>query len=364
MSYPDTPAARLLRASLAQKLSRDGDPRSPEWRKAVEETPRHVYVPSFYRQTNGVWESVTPDDPDYLDAVYSDTSLTTQVRDGRATSSSSQPSLMLDMLEALDVEDGHTVGEVATGTGYNGGLICHRVGDRNLVTLEVDSELSRLARSRLAACGYAPEIVTGDAREGFPGGTTLDRLIVTCGFDTFPYALARQMRPRGVVVCPLGWGNVRLEVLKDGVLEGRFLPRGSYFMKVRDEGASGSVAYPGETGAPLERATEVDPALLAGDEVRFLRSLVLGDHAEATEQDAAGDTVGLRIWCADGSLAQVEGARVRQTGPRRLWDAVEAAYGWYRSHGRPHRARFGATVTSEGQHFWLDEPAQAVPVCR
>ncbi|MBP0460162.1 protein-L-isoaspartate(D-aspartate) O-methyltransferase [Streptomyces montanisoli] len=362
MSYPDDGGTSALRSSLAQRLAQEGHLRSPQWHSAVEETPRHIYVPLFYRQVEGKWESVNADDPDYFDTVYSNTALTTQVISGRATSSSSQPSLMIDMLEELGIEDGQKVGEVATGTGYNGGLICHRVGDQHFVTMELDPELSRLAKTRFQECGYSPVVVAGDARAGFPCHPELDRLIVTCGFDAFPYALARAVRRGGVVVCPLGWGNARLTAGKDGVLEGRFLAGGSYFMQARAVGSTGGVPYPHDPGRFTERTAQIDHSLVRDEMFRFAQSLVLGECNEATELDGEGNATGYRIWSRDGSWASVDGTKVRQAGPRRLWDAVEEIHAWFETHGRPARDRFGVTVTADAQHYWLDEPGSPVPL--
>ncbi|WP_168712309.1 protein-L-isoaspartate(D-aspartate) O-methyltransferase [Streptomyces sp. A1277] len=364
MSYPDTEVTKALRSALAQQLADEGDLRSPEWRNAVEDTPRHVFVPVFYRQAQGGWEAVGAGDAGYFDAVYGNTALTTQVTDGAATSSSSMPGLMVQMLEALGVEDGDKVAEVATGTGYNGALICHRVGDENFSTMEVDAGLARLARARLGEVGHAPTVLTGDARAGFPGEHLFDRVIVTCGFDTFPYALARNVRPGGVIVCPLGWGNARLTAEADGRLEGHFLAGGSYFMKVREEGATGAVPYPGEPEAVSERAVAIDLSASRSDGFGFVQSLVLGAIGEATELDALGRPNGYRVWSRDGSWAHVQDGLVRQGGPRALWDSVEHAHSWFAAHGSPERERFGVTVTPEGQGFWLDEPGQVVPTGR
>lgn len=362
MSNPDTKATKVLRAALAQQLAEDGCLQSSEWKSAIEETPRHVFVPIFYRQTQGKWTSVTADDAGYFEAVYGNTSLTTQVTDGRPTSSSSQPSLMVQMLEGLGVEDGDKVGEVATGTGYNGGLICHRVGYKNFFTMEVDSTLTRLAKARLREVGYYPTVWAGDARNGFPIDVVLDRLVVTCGFDTFPYPLTSSVRPGGVIVCPLGWGNARLIVGEDGTLEGNFLAGGSYFMKVREEGATGGVPYPGEPDSLTERESALDLAELKGEGFRFVQSLVLPEVGDANEVDGNGNTTGYRLWGRDGSWAHVEQNIVRQGGPHRLWDAVEESHAWFESHGHPSRERFGVTITPGGQSFWLDEPGQLVPV--
>jgi protein-L-isoaspartate O-methyltransferase len=269
---------------------------------------------------------------------------------------------MIRMLEGLGVEDGDKVGEVATGTGYNGGLICHRVGYRNFFTMEVDSTLTKLAKARLREVGYYPTVWNADARNGFPGDVVLDRLVVTCGFDAFPYSLARCVRRGGVIVCPLGLGNVRLVVGEDGTLRGNFLTGGSYFMKVRQEGGVGNVPYPGEPDSLTERESVLDLAKVEGERFRFVRSLVIPEIGDANEVDGDGNTTGYRLWGRDGSWAQVEQNIVRQGGPRRLWDAVEKSHAWFESHGLPTSERFGATITPDGQAFWLDEPSRLVPV--
>ena len=44
---------------------------------------------------------------------------------------------------------------------------------------------------------------------------------------------------------------------------------------------------------------------------------------------------------------------VRQHGPRRLWDEVDAAYRWWRDVGNPAAGRWVFTVTPEGQRVEL-----------
>jgi protein-L-isoaspartate O-methyltransferase len=83
-------------------------------------------------------------------------------------SSSTKPDLMLRMLETLDVRDGHRVLEIGTGTGYNAALLSHRVGDHNVYSVDVDAELVRLARERLAGAGYRPTLAAIDGEGGLP----------------------------------------------------------------------------------------------------------------------------------------------------------------------------------------------------
>jgi len=56
-------------------------------------------------------------------------------------SSTSMPCLMTRMLETLDVRDGHDVLEVGTGTGYNAALLCHRIGDQHVFSVDIEPDL-------------------------------------------------------------------------------------------------------------------------------------------------------------------------------------------------------------------------------
>jgi hypothetical protein len=48
---------------------------------------------------------------------------------------------------------------------------------------------------------------------------------------------------------------------------------------------------------------------------------------------------------------------ITQGGPRRLWDHIERLSAAWSDLGRPTRARFGLTATTDGDHrFWLDHP--------
>jgi protein-L-isoaspartate O-methyltransferase len=360
-TYTEERAARL-RTALADTLAAGGQLTDPTWRQVFETVPRHAFVQEFWALVDGERQHVTAADPRWLDLVYADDALATQLTDGVATSSSTAPGLMLTMLQALDVADGHRVLEVATGTGYNAALLSERLGSRQVVTAEVDRALARLAGSRLRQCGYTPLVVAGDGRDGYPARAPYDRLIATCGFSAVPPAWLEQVRPAGMIVCPLGWGTVRLVVGDHVRAEGRFLPVGSYFMAVRDAGTTGIPAHPGRPRPTSGRLTGLDLATVAEDDAfRFVLSLVAPDTASASERDDCGRVTAVELWNADGSWARAEGEAVRQSGPGLLWDAVEAAHELYVEHDRPARERFGVTVTAHGQRIWLDSPSRPVP---
>ncbi|MGH3694552.1 MAG: methyltransferase domain-containing protein, partial [Pseudonocardiaceae bacterium] len=85
------------------------------------------------------------------------------------------------MLQALAVEDGHRVLQVATGTGYTAALLCERLGSTQVTSIDVDPDLTAAARARLRRCGYLPTVITGDGRDGYPEHALYDRTIATFG---------------------------------------------------------------------------------------------------------------------------------------------------------------------------------------
>lgn len=345
--------AGALRTELANQLLGDGVLRDPKWHKAFQAVPRHEFLPRFYRQRHsGDWEPLTASDPGWLELVYSDRVWVTQfdgddtVTGGTPTCSSSMPTIMAIMLEALEVHTGQSVLEVGTGTGYNAALLCHAVGSDNVTTVDVDPNISRRARERLHANGFFPTCVTGDGALGHPGRAPYDRVLATCSVAMIPLAWLEQTKPGGLVVTtlhrPIGAGLVRIVSHGDGTGEGRVLTEDGRFMPLR---AHAHRPAPGGEGA-FERSTTTLPF-----------NTVL-DPASPFEFFAGISLPGVVAgpnWLAhsDGSWVHHHGSHVDQGGPRRLWDIAEDALVAWHELGKPRRGQFGITIGPEGQHLTL-----------
>src|SRR5207248_3424045 len=178
-------AARLRRRLVGHLLD-EGVLADPRWVDAFQTVPRHVFLPRFFTLSDGLWTAVDREDHGWLETVYSPAVLVTQLDDdpsrwdvarrsgplpGTPSSSSSMPSIMAIMLEELQVQDGHRVLEIGTGTGYNAALLSHRCGAGQVSTVDIDPVIVREARERLAVAGYHPACAVGDGALGFPAGT-------------------------------------------------------------------------------------------------------------------------------------------------------------------------------------------------
>src|SRR5690242_5249565 len=111
-----TSSAEFLNKMVAELVA-NGALVDPSWQAAFKVVPRHLFVPRFYR--NDAKGSTVVDaafGDEWLAGVYSDIHLVTTAD---VRSSSTAPSLMARMLEALELKGGEKVLEIGTGTGYN-----------------------------------------------------------------------------------------------------------------------------------------------------------------------------------------------------------------------------------------------------
>ncbi|MFI1170002.1 rRNA adenine N-6-methyltransferase family protein [Streptomyces melanogenes] len=78
---------------------------------------------------------------------------------GSPTSSATLPSPVVRTLHAVGLRGGEKVLEIGTGTGYSTAILCHRLGDDYVISIEYDTSLAATAATHLTAAGYAPTSV-------------------------------------------------------------------------------------------------------------------------------------------------------------------------------------------------------------
>ncbi|MFK0294835.1 methyltransferase domain-containing protein [Streptomyces sp. NPDC090442] len=350
--------AVAARAKLTQVLADTGDLTDPAWRVAFETVPRHVFVPFFYDHAGN---RISSDDPDtraqWFTAVHEDRSLVTHRTNGAATSSSSQPSLMAGMLQALEVTDGMRVLEIGAGTGYNAALLAHRLGDDQVVTIDISHDITAPARDRLAVAGHGPLVVTGDGSFGWPDRAPYDRIMVTCRLDSIPPALVAQLAEGGFILAPLGNALARIHRTGRRSAAGRFLPSGAFFMRLRRGAGDGVPSRRPELPTGEGRASALPAAAIGDNAFRFLVSIVEPGLTWQYDVDDDRRITGARVWAEDGSLAELRpDGTVTEIGPRPVWGNLEAAHRIYRDADQPGPDRYGVTVDERGQRVWLDSP--------
>ena len=182
--------ASALRVAMVRELRSMGALTGDAVTRAVSTVPRHRFVPG-----------------EPLEAAYAaDRALVVKRDDKGATLSSlSAPQIQAVMLEQAQVEPGMRVLEVGSG-GYNAALLAELVGaDGQVVSMDIDPEITERARACLDAAGYEQvQVVLGDAEYGLPDHNgAFDRIIVTAGAWDIPPAWRTQLAADGRLIVPL-----------------------------------------------------------------------------------------------------------------------------------------------------------------
>jgi protein-L-isoaspartate(D-aspartate) O-methyltransferase len=368
--------------ALADRMTTSGYLTDQSWRPVLHAVPRHLFAPPrAYAQAgeaDGPPERPIDRDADPADwwtAVYDDMAIVTQREDGAADPASGQgapscalsaPCVVLPFLHLLGARPDDRVLEIGTGTGWTAALLSERVGQHNVTSLEIDPDLARTARENLAAAGYAPTIIEADGLRGCPGGT-FDRLHVTCGITTIPYAWIEQLLPGGVAVLPwrpAGWQGykVRLTAGGDGSAVGTFHGPATY-MAARSQRTGTILWQPHHTDDADVTTTSLDPHDIAqhwGErhvaltQIPGLVCAVWPDDDGSLSLHLAEAGRPAQSWAACDS--QPDGRHtVTQYGHRRLWDELETAYRAWLSAGQPGLEHFRLLVSQEGQRVVLNQ---------
>jgi protein-L-isoaspartate(D-aspartate) O-methyltransferase len=356
-------------ARLAEELTKTGKLWSAPWRAAVRAVPRHELVPFHYQRKAGTNQWIRNDTENDLELVYSNTALFV-LPDG--LSSTSMPSLMTRMLEALDIHDGHDVLEIGAGTGYNVALLSHRLGDHHVFAVDIEPTLIQLARERLARIGYHPTLVAADGANGLLEHAPYDRIIATCSVSTVPWSWIEQTRDGGLILADVTpahqAGNlVLLSRTSDGA-EGRFDRTYGSFMAMRHSGETYGSPRPRPN---RDRATAHTRRSTLGVTRPWEHTVLwfLAHFQLSPDISVGGISFGLCgkdtsrppttafLSAADGSWCEVDDdCQVWEAGPHQLWRIIESAHATWLQMGQPGWERFGLTVRPTQQWVWLDRP--------
>jgi len=175
-----TPEFLGARRRLVQVLKANGI-FDPTVLKAVEQTPRHLFVPTGVRHR-----------------AYEDTAL--QIGQGQTIS---QPTIHARYLELLKLKGTERVLEIGTGSGYQTVLLSHLASQ--VFTIERVSALMERAREVIRDCGARNiSFLLGDGSIGWRDYAPYDAILVSAAAPELPQPLVDQLAVGGVLLIPLG----------------------------------------------------------------------------------------------------------------------------------------------------------------
>jgi protein-L-isoaspartate(D-aspartate) O-methyltransferase len=179
-------------------------PISDNTKAAYLATPRHLFVKRYRVWGSSEWKEVTKDNlPEHLGRLYADGPLILfGDDDGDLLSTISQPSLVLRMMDMLQVRPGHRVLEVGAGSGWNAALIAKLAGPEGHVhSVEIIPEVAHVAANNIEEQAITNvSIIAADGGGGYSRGAPYDRVIFTAGSHDLPRHFYQQTKDEGLLL--------------------------------------------------------------------------------------------------------------------------------------------------------------------
>jgi protein-L-isoaspartate(D-aspartate) O-methyltransferase len=179
------------RSRMVDEQLRARDIRSAPVLDAMLNVPRHLFVPEPQRGR-----------------AYSDSPLPIGY-----DQTISQPYIVAFMTQALNLEPGHRVLEIGTGSGYQAAVLSALA--KEVFTIEIVAPLAERARETLTRLGYRNiQVRTGNGYLGWPEHAPYDRIMVTAAPDEVPAELVQQLKIGGLMAIPVGTVIQELRILR------------------------------------------------------------------------------------------------------------------------------------------------------
>tara|TARA_B100002052_G_scaffold189922_1_gene173052 strand:+ start:28676 stop:29323 length:648 start_codon:yes stop_codon:yes gene_type:complete len=119
----------------------------------------------------------------------------------------SQPFTVAFQTELLKIKPHEKILEIGTGSGYQSAVLISLEAD--VYTIERQKELYLKTKDFLPKIGYKCNFFYGDGYKGLPNFAPYDKIIVTCGAPVLPKILISQLKMGGLMVAPIGRGEIQ-----------------------------------------------------------------------------------------------------------------------------------------------------------
>ena len=184
-AFEDTYKHKGLRNRLVDQLKAKGIKDKPVL-EAINRIQRHYFIP-----------------PEFEIHAYEDKPF--PIGEGQTIS---QPYTVAFQTQLLQLKPGDRVLEIGTGSGYQAAVLslCGAI----VYSIERHEVLSKQAARTLKLISISNvKLKVGDGTQGWPEESPFDKIIVTAGAPSVPKILFNQLSVGGILVIPVGDGNVQ-----------------------------------------------------------------------------------------------------------------------------------------------------------
>jgi protein-L-isoaspartate(D-aspartate) O-methyltransferase len=153
---------------------------------AIEKVPRHFFF-----------------DSSFLMFAYEDKAF--PIAAGQTIS---QPYTVAFQTELLELKKGEKVLEIGTGSGYQACILAEM--GAKVFSIERQRALYDKAITFIPQLGYIVKLFYGDGYKGLPAFAPFDKILVTAGAPYIPDPLIQQLKIGGILVVPVGSGDIQI----------------------------------------------------------------------------------------------------------------------------------------------------------
>jgi len=193
---------------------------------AFIKTHRHLFINKFKDAPDSSWTTVTPENlASLLPLLYAERPLIIyQEPNEEFKSTISQPHIVLQMLEYLQLQKGNTVFEVGAASGWNAALMGALVGEEGHVySAEIIPELAMQAKENIEKQQISNvTILNRDAGVGYEEKAPFDRIIFTAGSFDLPHCFYDQLKDDGILLMVHGLPGGGDQLLQLKKVDGHF----------------------------------------------------------------------------------------------------------------------------------------------